>query len=181
MAFTAAEKMRRRRQKLKDEGKYEEYKEKHRQTAKKSRTKKKNELDHMTSIEREKLKRQQRKRSRESVAKSRMKKKEQKAIQFQQSPYKSRCSLGKAIARTKRSLPNSPRQKKAVLRNLIESIVPSHERNIVVQNYKGKDALNDETIQIVQAFYLRDDISQQAPGMKDVITAKNNDGKQRTN
>lgn len=54
MAFTAAEKMRRRRQKLKDEGKYEEYKEKHRQTAKKSRAKKKNELDHMTSIEREK-------------------------------------------------------------------------------------------------------------------------------
>ncbi|XP_054722845.1 uncharacterized protein LOC129232768 [Uloborus diversus] len=180
MALTAAEKMRRRRQKLKDEGKYEEYKEKHRETAKKSRAEKKNELEHMTKTEREKVKRQQRKRSRESVAKSRLKKKEKKAtIQSKQFPYKSPCSLGKAIARTKRALAKSPRKKQAVLKNLIENIVPSHERNSLLQNNRGKDRITMETVQMVQNFFERDDISRQAPRMKDVTIVKDSDGKHK--
>lgn len=115
MALTAAEKMRRRRQKLKDEGKYEEYKENHRETARKSRAKKRDEVDDMTPKEREKVRKEQRKRTRESVAKSRWNRKEAEANKSQQSPYKSPCSLGKAIARAKRSLPKSPRKKKVVL------------------------------------------------------------------
>lgn len=45
MPLTPAEKMRRHRQKLKDEGKYEGYKKKHKETMQKSRSRKAAELE----------------------------------------------------------------------------------------------------------------------------------------
>ena len=47
MPLIASEKMRRRKQNLKDEGKYKEYKKNHREIAKKCRVKKKSEIEHM--------------------------------------------------------------------------------------------------------------------------------------
>ena len=48
MPLTAAEKMKWRRQKLKDEGRYEDYKKKHREVVKKYRERKKELLQHLS-------------------------------------------------------------------------------------------------------------------------------------
>ena len=42
--------------------------------------------------------------------------------------------------------------------------------------HKQKGALSTETNDAVQSFYLRDDISRQAPGRKDVVTVHDGDG-----
>lgn len=56
MALTAAEKMRRHRQKLKDQGKYEDYKEKHKSDVKKYREQKKEQLLTLKKEKREAIK-----------------------------------------------------------------------------------------------------------------------------
>ena len=90
--------------------------------------------------------------------------------------YSRKSTLGKAVARVKRALPNSPRKTTAVVKRLCEhfDIQPGEltkKRTLV--------AIQVETIDCVKQFYLRDDISHQAPGKQDVIVVRDNNGKQK--
>ena len=77
MPLSAAEKMKRRREKLKGLGKYEDYKKKHAEICKKSRAKKK--VDNLPSLKRKQLQRDLRKIVNERVKKFRSLKKKQSA------------------------------------------------------------------------------------------------------
>lgn len=176
MALSAAEKMRRRRQKLKEEGKYEEYKENQRQQMKKVRDKKKEEISKLKKRRQEAIRLEERRKTRERVAKHRLLKKERQRSQA--SPcvtYKSACSSGKAIKRAKKALPKSPRKKAYVVRKLFELIPGTKDIN-ETKKHTNSLALSSETVDKVIEFYERDDISRMSPGLKDVTTVKRIDG-----
>lgn len=97
------------------------------------------------------------------------------------SGFRSRQSLGKAVKKAKQALPKSPRKRKAVTAVLAE------ESGIVAKSAispgKMNRGISDETKQQVIDFYLSDDISWQAPGLKDrtIIRIKDDKGvKQKT-
>lgn len=85
--------------------------------------------------------------------------------------YKSAQALGKAVGRVKAHLPNSPRRKTEVIRNLASSHgIP------VKKMYKdnGNNKLPESTVRSVQQFYLLDSISRQALGMRDYVVVWSN-------
>lgn len=92
-------------------------------------------------------------------------------------PYKSKQAMGKALKRVQSMLPNSPRKKKAVVAAIAKNIgfqfIQSVGSATVRQDQARESSMN------VQNFYMRDDISWQAPGRKDhvIIRTKNDDGK----
>ncbi|XP_060767405.1 uncharacterized protein LOC132874927 [Neoarius graeffei] len=97
------------------------------------------------------------------------------------SGFRSRQSLGKAVKKAKQALPKSPRKRKAVTAVLAE------ESGIVAKSVispgKMNRGISDETKQQVVDFYLSDEISWQAPGLKDhtIICTKDDKGvKQKT-
>lgn len=175
MPLTPAEKMRRRRQKLKDEGRYEEYKAIHRQTEKRSYENRKKALENLPAHKREAELAKIRERNRIKVAKHRQQKRKQKLPTSNSPAYKTAASLGRAVARVK-GLPKSPRKKKVVVRKLFESSfeIPKKPRESTRPNHQN--AISEETIKKVVDFYEREDVSRQAPGIKDVITVRNSDG-----
>ncbi|KAJ4444344.1 hypothetical protein ANN_06136, partial [Periplaneta americana] len=91
-------------------------------------------------------------------------------------PYKNKRTLGKATARVKRVLSNSPRKKSAVIKNLYETY---NEPLPQSKNSRKSTSLTPETVKAVTEFYLRDEISRQAPGRKDVITVREAFGKNK--
>ena len=88
--------------------------------------------------------------------------------------YKSRSGKGKAIARVKRNLPCSPRKRRAIVKELaweqikIKLFVPVKKRS-----YSSACTKKDK---LVIDFFSRDDISRQAPGKRDVVKIKLDDG-----
>lgn len=76
MPLSAAEKMRRRREKLKENGKYEEYKEKTKQACRKTRQKKKEEFDRLPSSKKAKCVKENRRKIKARVTKHRLLKKQ---------------------------------------------------------------------------------------------------------
>ena len=123
MPLTPAERQRKRRQKLKDEGKYEENRNNHRTVAKKSYDKKKEQLKTLSKPRQEALKRQQREATRKRVAKFRARKNEaQIPVLETPTPFRSAVALTRATARARKALtnalPKSPRIRKAVHRIL---------------------------------------------------------------
>ena len=98
-------------------------------------------------------------------------------------PFKSAVTLGKATTRAKRALhgalPSTPNRRKAVIRKLrdvFQDTSPAKEQPGSANENKPW-ALSAETIDSVQSFYQRDDISRQAPGRKDVVTVRDGDGR----
>ena len=82
----------------------------------------------------------------------------------QETPYRSRQALGKAMKRLKHSLPSSPRKQLFVVEKLARSVgVP------VCSSKKSISAQSEESREVVHSFYRTDDISWQAPGRKDRI------------
>ena len=88
--------------------------------------------------------------------------------------YKSCSSKGKAIAKVKRNLPCSPRNRRAIVKELaweqikIKLFVPVKKRS-----YSSACTKEDK---LVMDFFSRDDISRQAPGKRDVVKIKLDDG-----
>lgn len=82
-------------------------------------------------------------------------------------------SLGKAISRINPSLPKSPRKKKQVIRALAikeNIIIPSNTiKKVTLTQFRISLETDD-----VETFYRREDISRQAPGMKDVVVIRSN-------
>ena len=108
--------------------------------------------------------------NRQRVTKCRSKKK----INFEESEkpaFTTRSSLGRAVSRASKSLPLSPRKKKAVVNQLAERV------GIIKSSIKPKTILSDEVKEKVRNFYSRDDISRQAPGKKDCVTLWKEGGK----
>lgn len=173
MPLPAAEKMRRRRQKLKEEGRYEEYKKTQKVHVKNSRKRKQENEQTLSNKVRNKINDERKRNVRERVAKCRRlkKAKEQNRVTPIQSgetiptAFKTTSSLGKAAARVRRALPKSPRKTCAVIRKLYTD----HVEPINIQQKSGGTALSPTTEKAVVEFYLRDDISRQAPGRKDVL------------
>lgn len=89
--------------------------------------------------------------------------------------FRSAASLGKAVSRVSRYLPQSPRKKAEVVRKLAISTSlfgpPRGQSNAL--------KIPSKTGQQVQEFYQRDDISRQAPGMKDAILVRDGTTKKR--
>lgn len=117
---------------------------------------------------------EKRKNDRERKRKSRQRKKDENQITSvlntsEIGTFKSQRSLKKAVTKVKRNLPQSPSKRTAVMKQLFkefpsESVVPPVNRRI-------KIPVGD--IEKIRRFFLRDDISRQAPGMKDVKLVKN--------
>lgn len=87
--------------------------------------------------------------------------------------YKTTSALGKAIAKAKQGLPNSPNHKAVVVKKLFSS--ECHADLSVGFKPSNKDccwskSLSDTTLKKIQDFYKREDISRTAPGRKDVVT-----------
>ena len=90
-------------------------------------------------------------------------------------PYRTYQSLGKAVKRAQVSLPSSPRKKRCVIENLAKKAGLS----IASSSPSQKRGLSEETKGAVNAFYLNNDITWQAPGRKDrvIIREVNSEGK----
>jgi hypothetical protein len=87
------------------------------------------------------------------------------------SPFGSRQAQGKAVRRVQFSLPKSPRKQKFVVEHLAKRCGVRLDTNEGFSK-AGSNKLSDEVQQAVKDFYMRDDISRQAPGRKDYITIK---------
>lgn len=100
-------------------------------------------------------------------------------------------ALGKAVARVKQKMPKEPEKKVAVIAKIIQDLSPSKQervyssstfkKNMKKNNETRKirsDATATETVQKVQLFFERDDISRLCPGRKDFVIIR--DGKSKT-
>ena len=90
--------------------------------------------------------------------------------------YKSAASLGKAVKRVSRLLPESPLKKAAVIRKLA---ISSSLFNPAKKVSSNSLAVSKQTIEKVEQIYQRDDISRQAPGMKNSLIVRTGNDKNR--
>ncbi len=179
--LNAAERQKKRREKLKNEGRYEEYKAKHASTVKKYREKQAARLESLTVEEKDQLVAERREKDRIRKQKSRAK------LRSVLSPLGSAQSFGKAYSRTsslnravnvvKKSLPTSPRKRRNVLRKLVDEFGKNEDVATKANNHML--SLAAETIEAVKNFYTRDDISRMAPGKRDVVTIKDQEGNKK--
>lgn len=109
----------------------------------------------------------------------------------QKLPYQTASSLGKAVSRTIRAMPNSPTKQAHILakialeftpkkRRLVADIIkPPKRLNLTDERKERSDALSAEQVAEVSSFYLRDDITRMCPGRKDCVTVKTPNGKEK--
>lgn len=88
--------------------------------------------------------------------------------------FASKRSYGKEVAKVKRNLPFSPSKCRAVVRTLARQITPDI---ITPKHKKPKKTISADTVEKVQNFYVRDDISCQNPGIKDTTIVRLEDRK----
>lgn len=175
-SLTAAERQRRRREKLKREGGYEEYKAKHARTVQKYRMKQAELLKSFTEEKKAQVIKQRRKKDCLRKQKSRRKQaqvSQQPSTSGSQQPYKRRSSLSRAVNSVKKVLPSSPTKRKAVVRRLSEEL---DDTDSTPSNPQRLSTLPTETRDAVKSFYERDDISRISPGKRDVITVRGPNG-----
>jgi len=171
---TAAERQRKRREKLKQE-KYDAHKQKHCLQMKEYRKRKAEKVLKLPKPIQAKLKSEERKLIRDRVAKCRHIKKTKSSskinIDSSSQVYKSASALGIAVARAKRGLPNSPCCKEVIVRKLFSSecsVNLATSFQFPNDNCSNGKPLSQDTLNIIKEFYERDDISRVAPGRKDV-------------
>lgn len=176
------------KKKIKEQGQYDEFKRNDAKRKRFSRQKSKEKERKMHGYIRRKIVEERRKQTRERVAKHRASRKEQWEEQRQQrsEAFKRAQALGKAMTRAKRalepSLPRTPKRKKAICHRLFRTLVGVTEPDPdpLPSTLKDSNTLSKETIVLVQTFYEREDISRQAPGRKDTVLVRGQDGiKQR--
>lgn len=186
MGFTAAERQRKRREKLKQAGQYEEYKKERREGMKKFRQKRKAEEQKLPKKEQLKRLKEKREKTRKAVAEWRRRKatsKEVDLLETTNSPaYKNASALGKAAARAKRALPSTPKRSTAVVKKLFVDFACDITEPAGSSDSARKPnpkTIPGEHLKAVECFYKRDDISRQAPGRKDVVTVKEGNNKRK--
>ena len=99
------------------------------------------------------------------------------------SSFASNQSLGKAKAKTLKSLPKSPGKKRQVLSRIISSLSPVSKKHVFTSARKklslnaGRPSISDDTKETIKAFLERPDISYCKPGRNDTVyCGKNNEG-----
>ncbi|KAJ4437802.1 hypothetical protein ANN_13740 [Periplaneta americana] len=181
MPSTSAERMRKMRQKLKEEGNYDKYKEQYTICVSKYRERKKEKLKNCKMEVKKAIKEEEKRKNRERVARFRRLKKERAETKLAEQDhnfcaYKNSSSLGKATPRARKALPNSPRKKRCVVKRLFETYVGNSNLSEEKYSSTNQKGLDISTVTAVTEFYNRDDVSRQAPGLKDVRTIHKPDG-----
>ena len=92
--------------------------------------------------------------------------------------YGSSASLGKAVKRASRNLPLSPRKRIAVVKKLAISVNLFGDAKCHVTKRKLA-VVPDDVVERVKDFYVRDDVSRQAPGIKDCIVIRDTGDKRK--
>ncbi|KAG1654183.1 Zinc finger protein 77 [Nymphon striatum] len=180
--LTSVERQRKRRERLRVEGLYKDYRKNQNEMCRKSR--------HIIAMKEKALPksihdglvRDRKEKNHKRVAKFRAKIKNNNSSQASASiiePFKTVSGLGKAMARAEcalqNALPSSPRRKTAVMQKLytpIPDITPSTSEQL--QEHKNR--ISADTVAKVINFYERDDISREAPGRRNVINVCGVDG-----
>jgi hypothetical protein len=173
---TSAQRMRKLREKLKeDKLKYENHKEKERERDRRRResvklkvsSSKKSLIDH-------RRKEAERKRQYRLKLKSALVEQRELELCTPLGSYKCPQSLGKAVSRVKKVLPFSPSKKTAVIRKLVcESFQKKVSNAIFPEDKKTSyNKLSNEALEKIKRFFMSDDISRQAPGIKDFKSVK---------
>lgn len=93
-------------------------------------------------------------------------------------PFKRPQSLGKAIKRSIRALPQSPRKRKAVVSGLARRFAVDMEDKLET-SMSRRNSLSNELQDIVTSYYFRSDVSYTMPGLKDEMTVWENGKKER--
>lgn len=167
---TSAERMRAlRERRAKDKEQYSEHLEKERIRDKKRRENTKNEAMTDTSLMKE-LRKRKTMAQRKWRAKAKAKTCNTPVSKL--GSYQCPQSLGKAVQKIKKAVPNSPRKKIAVIKKLAVDHVPDSAKILFPQNEPPKSKISEETLKLVDAFYKSDDVSRQAPGIRDVKSVK---------
>lgn len=181
MPLTAKEKQRRYRERKKQSGEYEQDKEKDRLRKKKARSDfklkcSKRKWQNYRKIENERIKLCKLK-TKAKMAQNQNNESINNGESSRKISYKSPQALGKAVKRVERSLPKSPRKQKSVVTAIAKSV------GLVVcddssQPKRSSKKITVECEMAVNDYFLRDDISWQAPGKKDrvIIRDKSEDG-----
>lgn len=96
--------------------------------------------------------------------------------------YKCSQTFGKAINRLKKSLPQSPQKKVAVVKKLVADILGPDARLLepLPKKQGASSLITNETKKVVEDFFKQDSISYQTPGIKDCITVKRLGKRKRT-
>ena len=92
-------------------------------------------------------------------------------------PYRAKQSYGKAMKRSLGALPMSPRKRVAIVKGLAEKVGVNVDDK--TDKYMRAESVHEELHRMVKEFYIRNDISYTAPGMYDVMTVWDNDGKKK--
>ena len=85
--------------------------------------------------------------------------------ELDETAYKTPQTLGKAVRRVKKALPNSPRKIKEVVSKLadISGVKKFH------LSHSSNRKLPETTKAFVEKFFLLDSVSRQAPGIRDYV------------
>lgn len=178
MVLTDAERQKRRREKLKNKGQYADYLKKHAEYSRKCHLRQQCALRQLTLSEQKVIKTNKRERTRERVRKCRALKaaRQETAKENGVQPvvFNSAEALAKAMARAKKALqsalPRSPRRNEIVRQKLFPATVVS------VKQTRRTSAVSENTVSLVKKFYERDDVRRIAPGRKDFMTIRKEDG-----
>ena len=166
MPLTAAERQRRRRRKLHNSPmKLQEYQKKDR-----IRHREKNELLSQYALL------DKRRRNKEAQKKCRTKKCQAQPT-TEESIYKSKQALGKAKRKVLLALPKSPRKRKLIIEVANTYGITAESFCSTPKRPQHHMKISKEVEEMVQSFYVRDEISRIAPGKRNYIIKRNNDGK----
>jgi len=172
MAKTAAERKKLQRERMRKNGIYQDYLSKQRLLMSKKRRDEKAKVDDMRETIIIDYVKDKKKKERERKATYRLRKGKERQPELQQpSPsknaFKSTSSKGKALARVKRNLPQSPRKRRAVVKELAFEQVKIKPFTSLK---KRRSFLCDPEIKhSIIKFYNRDDISRQSPHARDKV------------
>lgn len=184
--LSSAERKKRYTEKLKETGKFEEYKQKNAVDAKKRRDRIKVGVDALPKRIREKTKRLEREYNRKRVAKCRQQKKEANGVLVETTNhlplvkhktqpdrpygYKTSSARQKAATKIRRSLPSTSEKTIEALGQLLKSFDPNDVKRMIdgkAEEPKRTKGVTQPEIDLVRAFYERDDISRMSPNVKD--------------
>ena len=179
MALTAAERQRKRREKLKTQGLYEQHQAKNAGYSKTFREREQERLDNMVEVKRTTLLNKRRKEDSERQRKTRHVKRlkglDPLASTSSPNAYSASHSLNRATNRLKAALPKSQGKKRAVLRNLVLEFGD----DATMRKKTRIGSIQKDTVDKVNSFYCRDNISRIAPGRRDVVTVRDEAGKKK--
>lgn len=167
-------------EKLKASGEFDAFKQTKADDAKRRRDRIKKGLKELPKAEQEKTKRLNRSYSRKKQAEYRQRKKGLLAKSENVPPnalpgktetgYKTASARSKAFSKLKRALPSTSAKKKELVSKLLRSFDPDERMEIVhgkPDETKASKGTSPSVIEMVQAFYERDEVSRMSPNVKD--------------